>query len=80
MSRRIMIVADTADNRQIMRDLLSTAGYDLALAEFTIDSVGLGKGTMAPAAKVKPGGTAGIEVDDYSGKRIELVTVSRNLS
>lgn len=61
-------------------DAKPTAGYDLALAEFTIDSVGLGKGTMAPAAKVKPGGTAGIQVDDYSGKRIELVTVSRNLS
>ena len=32
MSRRIMIVEDTADNRQIMRDLLSTAGYDLVEA------------------------------------------------
>jgi len=32
MSRRIMIVEDTADNRQIMRDLLSAAGYDLVEA------------------------------------------------
>lgn len=32
MSKRIMIVEDTADNRQIMRDLLSAAGYDLVEA------------------------------------------------
>jgi hypothetical protein len=60
-------------------DAKPTAGYDLAAVEFTIDSVGLGSGTMAPAAKVKAGGPAGVEVDDYSGKRITLTTVTRNL-
>jgi hypothetical protein len=34
---------------------------------------------MAPAAKVKAGGPTGVEIEDYSGKKIELVTVSRNL-
>ena len=60
-------------------DAKSTAGYDLGVVEFTIDSVGLGKGTMAAAAKVKAGGPTGVEVEDYSGKRIELLTVTRNL-
>lgn len=60
-------------------DAKPTAGYDLAVVEFTIDSVGLGSGTMAPAAKVKAGGPTGVEVDDYSGKRITLTTVTRNL-
>ena len=60
-------------------DAKPTAGYDLAVVEFTIDSVGLGSGTMAPAAKVKAGGATGVEVDDYSGKRITLTTVTRNL-
>lgn len=60
-------------------DAKPTAGYDLAVAEFTIDAVGLGKGTMASAAKVKAGGPTGVEVEDYSGKRLELVTVTRNL-
>ena len=32
MSKRILIVEDTADNRQIMRDLLSTAGSVLVEA------------------------------------------------
>ena len=61
-------------------DAKPTAGYDLAVVEFTIDSVGLGSGTMAPAAKVKPGGPTGVEVDDYSGKRITLTTVTRSLA
>ncbi len=60
-------------------DAKPTAGYELGVIEFTIDAVGLGKGTMAPAAKVKAGGDTGVEVEDYSGKRIELVTVTRNL-
>ena len=34
---------------------------------------------MAPAAKVKAGGPTGIEVQDYSGKQITLMTVTRNL-
>ena len=58
-------------------DAKPTAGYDLAAVEFTIDAVGLGSGTMAPAAKMKAGGATGVEVDDYSGKRITLTTVTR---
>ncbi len=61
-------------------DAKPTAGYDFAFVDFNVDSVGLGKGTMAPAAKVKAGGPNGFQVDDYSGQRIELVTVSRNLT
>jgi len=29
MTKRILVVEDTEDNRQILRDLLSAAGYDL---------------------------------------------------
>jgi hypothetical protein len=59
-------------------DAKPTAGYDVGALEFTIDSVGVGKGTMAAAAKVKAGGPTGIDIEDYSGKRIELTTVTRN--
>jgi hypothetical protein len=61
-------------------DAKSTAGYDVAVLEFTVDSVGLGKGTMAGAARVKAGGPTGIEVEDYAGKRITLVSVTRKIS
>lgn len=55
-----------------------TAGYDVAVLEFTVDSVGLGSGRMAPAARVKTGGPTGIEIDDYAGKPMTLATVARN--
>src|SRR4029078_35018 len=47
-------------------DAKPTAGYDVAVAEFTVDSTGLGKGSMAPAAKVKAGGPPGVESQDHS--------------
>jgi hypothetical protein len=52
-------------------------GYDVALAEFEVDVVGLGSGTIAAAAKVKAGGPAGVQIDDYAEKPIKLVTVTR---
>jgi hypothetical protein len=57
-----------------------TEGYDVAIAEFTVDSIGLGEGSMAPAAKVKLGGPTGVQVDDYAGKLVTLVSVSRKIS
>lgn len=52
-------------------------GYELAVAQFEVDDIGLGKGTMAGAARVKPGGPAGVQIDDYGDKPIELTTVRR---
>ena len=33
MTKRILLVEDTEDNRQIVRDLMESAGYDLIEAE-----------------------------------------------
>ena len=60
-------------------DAKPRAGYDVAVAQFQVDSVGLGSGAMAAAAKVKPGGPAGVEIEDYGTGAIKLVTVTRNL-
>jgi hypothetical protein len=54
-------------------------GYDVALIQMTVDTIGLGSGTMAAAARVRPGGDAGVQVDDYADAPIKLVTVSRQL-
>jgi hypothetical protein len=54
-------------------------GYDVAVIQIDVDNVGLGKGTMTAAAKVKPGADGGVEIDDYAEKPIQLVTVSRKL-
>lgn len=61
-------------------DAKPTEGYDVGALEFTVDSVGIGNGSMAAAARVRPGGPNGIEIEDYSGKRITLTTVTRNQS
>ena len=55
------------------------AGYEVGVLQFEVDDVGLGKGTMAGAARVKPGGETGVTIDDYADKPIELQTVTRNL-
>jgi len=60
-------------------DAKPRAGYEVAVIEMTVDNVGLGKGTMTAAAKVKPGGDAGVRIDDYAEKPIQLTTVSRRL-
>ena len=61
-------------------DAKPKAGFDVAVVEFEVDVVGLGSGTMAMAARVKPGGPAGVQVDDYAQQPVKLVTVTRNPS
>ena len=58
-------------------DAKPRAGYDVGLIQMTVDGVGFGSGTMAAAARVRPGGEAGVQVDDYADEPIKLVTVSR---
>ena len=41
MKKRILVVEDQEDNRQILRDLLITAGFDLIEAENGEDAVAL---------------------------------------
>ena len=54
-------------------------GYEVAVAQFDVDDVGLGSGTMAMAARVKPGGDAGVQIDDYADKPVQLTTVRKLL-
>jgi hypothetical protein len=55
-------------------------GYDVAVIEMNVDDVGLGSGRMAAAARVKPGGENGVQIEDYAETPIKLVTVTRKLS
>jgi len=43
MTKRILVVEDTEDNRQIIRDLLSSAGYDLMEAQDGAEGVEMAK-------------------------------------
>jgi len=39
MSKRILVVEDQADNRQILRDLLGSTGYEMVEAENGVDAL-----------------------------------------
>ena len=58
----------------------SRAGFDVAVAQMTIDTAGLGDGTIALAAKVKPGADGGVEVQDYATEPVKLVSIMRVIS
>jgi hypothetical protein len=58
----------------------SREGYELAVIQFDMDDSGNGSGTMAAAAKIKPGGPNGFEIDDYADQPIKLTTITRSLS
>jgi hypothetical protein len=48
-------------------DTKSRAGYLVGLIRLTVDAHGSGSGEMAAAARVKQGGEAGVQVDDFAG-------------
>jgi hypothetical protein len=56
------------------------AGFDVAVVVLNMDSSGVGQGTLAAAARVKPGGTSGVEVEDYASEPVKLVSVFRVIS
>jgi hypothetical protein len=60
-------------------DAKSRAGYDVAVIQLKMDSAGVGEGVMAAAAKVKPGGPTGVQVDDYGSEPIKLLSVTRKI-
>ena len=61
-------------------DAKPRAGYEVGAVQMMVDDVGLGSGTMAAAARIKPGPEGvGVEVDDYADAPIKLVTVSRKM-
>jgi hypothetical protein len=55
----------------------STAGYEVAVVQLTVDASGHGTGTMAAAARVKPRGTTGVQIDDYAETPVKLTAVAR---
>ena len=58
-------------------DAKPRAGFELAVILLEVDSIGLGSGSMAAAARVRPGGPTGVQIDDYGEKPVKLVTVRK---
>jgi hypothetical protein len=55
-------------------------GYEVAVIQLEVDQIGLGTGSMAAAARVRPGGTTGVQIDDYAENPIKLVTVRKSFA
>jgi len=60
-------------------DAKARAGFDVAVIQLQMDTSGVGEGTMAAAAKVKPGGATGVEVEDYATTPVKLPSVTRKI-
>ena len=57
-------------------DAKPRAGYEIGVIQMEVDAAGNGTGSVAAAAKVKPG-EDGVVVDDYGDQRIEITKVER---
>lgn len=55
-------------------DAKPKAGYELGVIELEVDAQGNGQGTMAAAARVKPGPDGGVILDDYATTPVRLKT------
>ena len=55
----------------------STAGYEVAVIQLVLDKAGHGTGTMAAAARVKPGGETGVRIDSYAENSVALAVTQR---
>jgi hypothetical protein len=54
------------------------AAYDMAVIRLDVDTIGMGTGSLAPAARVKPSSDGqGVQVDDYAGEPVEITSVKR---
>jgi hypothetical protein len=59
-------------------DAKPRAGFEVAVIQLDVDSIGLGTGSMAAAARVRPGGPTGVQIDDYAETPVKLVTVRKS--
>jgi len=59
------------------KDAKPTAGYEVAVIQLTVDKAGKGEGTMAAAARVKPGGETGVRLDSYTETPVALTATLR---
>jgi len=54
-------------------------GFDVSVIQLVMDTSGVGDGKMAAAAKVKPGGDTGVEIEAYDAEPVTLRSVMRKI-
>src|SRR5262249_41502175 len=62
-------------------DAKPRAGYEMGIVRLEVDGIGMGSGTIAAAARVKPSADgAGVDVDDYADTPTKITMVTRIFS
>ena len=55
-------------------------GFEMAVIRLDVDDVGMGKGSLAGAARVRPSTDGqGVQVDEYAGEPAPITTVMRRI-
>jgi hypothetical protein len=70
--RRLILVADKPLFFLANDSAKSRAGYELTVVDLSLDDRGMGTGTMAGAARVKPSPDGGVILDDYATSLVQL--------
>lgn len=60
-------------------DAKPRAGFEIAVVQLTVDDYGMGYGSMAAAARVKPDGAGGVQLEDYAEYPIKVTFVHREI-
>ena len=61
-------------------NLAARKGFEVAVIEIRIDGKGVGTGSMAAAARVRPDGDGGVLLDDFAEQLITITNIARKPS
>lgn len=82
--RRLILVTDKAvyfvGGGRADENLAARKGFEVAVIEIRIDGKGVGAGSMAAAARVRPDGDGGVLLDDFAEQLITLTNIARKPS
>jgi hypothetical protein len=82
--RRLILVTDKpvffVGGGRSDENLAARKGFEVAVIEIRIDGKGVGTGSMAAAARVRPDGDGGVLLDDFAEQLITLTNISRKPS
>jgi hypothetical protein len=82
--RRLILVTDKAvffvGGGRADENLAARKGFEVAVIDIRIDGKGVGTGSMAAAARVRPDGNGGVLLDDFAEQLITLTNLARKPS
>ena len=60
----------------LRKDAKPKGGYETSVTQLVLDKNGKGTGSMAAAARVKPGGETGVRIDNYAEQPVKLTATA----